>query len=258
MSTLPNIEATRMATFKILDGASGSAPRSFSVQFNPASLEHTISNEFDDRNGNNGARQFVKKSSAKLTMTLVFDTTMDGSSVRTLVDPVTGLLKPAPRGGRKFAPKVEFGWGAYSFKGVVEQYKETMDFFSASGVPLRASINLTLASQEVEFSSGPQPAADRTPPTDPVDAPAGTTPTQAANAMGNPRAARDIASANGAASLRFGGSVSLAVGGEVSLAAAAGFSVGATAGIAFAGLRAARFQSPPTWPMHAPPCCPDR
>jgi hypothetical protein len=125
---------------------------------------------------------------------------------------------------------VEFGWGAYSFKGVVEQYKETMDFFSASGVPLRASINLTLASQEVEFSSGPQPAADRRPPADPVDAPAGTTPTQAANATGNPRAARDIASANGSASLRFGGSASLAVGGEVSLAAAASFSAGAGAG----------------------------
>jgi hypothetical protein len=56
--------------------------------------------------------------------------------------------------------------------------------------------------------------------------------------MGDPRAARGIASANGSASLRFGGSVSLAVGGGVSLGAAAGFSASATTSPAFAGLRA--------------------
>ena len=70
---------------------------------------------------------------------------------------VTGKIAQAARARRrtankKFAPKVEFGWGTYSFKGVVEQYKETIDFFSADGVPLRASVNLTLASQELTFA----------------------------------------------------------------------------------------------------------
>ncbi len=231
MALLPDAPTVALATFKVLDGASGSGPRQFDVQFNPASLEHTISNEFDDRNGNNGARQFVKKSSAKLTMTLLFDTTLDGASVRNLTSQVSRLLEPSKSGGKKFAPKVEFGWGAFSFKGVVEQYKETIDFFSASGVPLRASVALTLSSQEVEFSATPQAAPDRAPPADPVDAPPGTAPSQAANAMGQPRAARDIAAANGADSLRFGGEASLSVGGGITLAAAASFSVGASAGI---------------------------
>jgi hypothetical protein len=232
MPWLPDVPATEPATFKVLEGT-GAGGNPFAVQFNPASLEYTIATEFDDHNGNNGARQFVKKSSAKLTMTLVFDTTQTGASVRDVTANIAALLEPARDGSKKFAPKVEFGWGTYSFKGVVEQFKETIDFFSASGVPLRSSINLTLASQNVEFQSNksPSPTVDRSPRPDPVAAPPGTAPTDAANALGDPRAARGIAGANGAESLRFGGSASLSVGGSISLSAAASFSVGASAGI---------------------------
>jgi hypothetical protein len=236
MAWLPDLPATEPATFKVLEGTGAGAPP-FAVQFNPASLEYTISNEFDDRNGNNGARQFVKKSSAKLTMTLVFDTTLTGASVRDVTANIAALLEPARSGTKKFAPKVEFGWGTYSFKGVVEQFKETIDFFAANGVPLRSSINLTLASQDVEFQSSesPSPAADRSPPADPVIAPPGTAPADAASAAGDPRAARDIAGANGADSLRFGGSAGLSVGGEITLAAAASFSVGGGIGAGIGG-----------------------
>jgi hypothetical protein len=236
MAWLPDLPATEPATFKVLEGTGAGAPP-FAVQFNPASLEYTISNEFDDRNGNNGARQFVKKSSAKLTMTLVFDTTLTGASVRDVTANIAALLEPARSGTKKFAPKVEFGWGTYSFKGVVEQFKETIDFFAANGVPLRSSINLTLASQDVEFQSSksPSPAADRSPPADPVIAPPGTAPADAASAAGDPRAARDIAGANGADSLRFGGSAGLSVGGEITLAAAASFSVGGGIGAGISG-----------------------
>jgi len=236
MPWLPNVPTIEFATFKVLEGT-GAGGTPFAVQFNPASLDYTISTEFDDHNGNNGARQFVKKSSAKLTMTLVFDSTQTGNSVREQTDKIAQLLKPAPKGTKKFAPKVEFGWGTYSFKGVVEQFKETIDFFSANGVPLRSSINLTLASQEVEFQSNksPQAGVDRSPTFDPVSAPPGTAPTDAANALGDPRAARDIAGANGSDSLRFGGSASLSVGGSISLSAAASFSVGASAGLSVGG-----------------------
>src|SRR3954470_20262654 len=164
MGWLPDAPTLAPATFKILDGP-GAGGTPFQAQFNPASLECTITNEFDDRNGNNGARQFVKKSSAKLSMTVVFDTTDTGNSVRDVTANIAALLEPAPDGTKKFAPKVEFGWGTYSFKGVVEQFKETLDFFSARGVPLRSSINLTLASQDVEFQSNrsPAPPVDRSP-----------------------------------------------------------------------------------------------
>jgi hypothetical protein len=227
MPWLPKNPDTKSATFKILEGTG--AGDSFTVQFNPASLEYTINTEFDDRNGNNGARQFVKKSSAKLTMTLIFDTTQTGASVRDVTANIAHLLEPAPDGTKKFAPKVEFGWGTYSFKGVVEQFKETIDFFSAEGVPLRSSINLTQASQNVVFQSSrsPAPTIDRSERPAPVSTPLGTVPAVVANALGDPRAARGIASASGADSLRFGASVSLSVGGDISLAAAANFSAGA-------------------------------
>lgn len=236
MPQLPAPPEVVAATFTVVDGTGAGAPP-FPVQFNPVSLDYTISNEFDDRNGNNGARQFVKKSTAKLTMTLVFDTTLDGSDVRTQTERISGLMEPAKDGKKTFAPKIAFGWGSYRFQGVIEQYKETIDFFSASGVPLRASLNLTLAAQEVEFQSAKNPNAsvDGTLSGDPVDLPAGTSPDAAAAALGDPRAARAIAAANGAASLRFGAGTGLSVGGSVQIGAAVAFSAGVGAGIGVGG-----------------------
>jgi hypothetical protein len=250
--------------FEALEGK-GAGTGAVAVQFNPVSLEYTISNEFDDRNGSNEARQFVKKSTAKLSMTLVYDTTDDGTNVRILTSTISELLETPLDGKKKFAPKVKFSWGTYTFKGVVEQYKETIDFFSAGGVPLRASIALTLSQQKVEFqsSTNPEASVDREVELDPVRVPKGIGPASVANALGDPRAARAIASINGSASLRFGGDASLSVGGEVSIGApvafsggaglsvgagaslggglslggGAGLDVGATAGAAFAGLR---------------------
>ena len=231
MPWLPDSPTVASATFKVLDGAGKGGPP-VKVQFNPASLEYTISNDFDDRNGNNGARQFVKKSTAKLTMTLVFDTTDVGTSVRDVTANIANLLQPTKDGTKKAAPKIQFGWGTYSFNGVAEQFKETIDFFSADGVPLRSSIALTLSSQEVEFQSNksPSPAVDRS-TQDPVSAPAGASPADVSNALGDPRAARSIADANGASSLRFGGNAAFGVGGDVTLSAAAAFSVGASANV---------------------------
>jgi hypothetical protein len=229
---LPDAPTVEYATFKVLEG-SGAGGDPVPVQFNPASLEYTIANEFDASGGNNGSRQQVKKTTGKLTMTLVYDTTNTGGDVREQTEHVSKLLEPAKDGKKKYAPKIEFGWGTYSFKGVVEQYKETIDFFAASGVPLRASINLTLSSQTVSFTSSKNPPAsvdgDLTP--DAVSAPSGAGPSDVANAMGDPRAARAIASANGSDSLRFGGNGSLSVGGGITLSAAASFSVGASASI---------------------------
>ena len=135
-------------------------------------------------------------------------------------------------------PTVKFGWGAYAFTGLVEQYKETLDFFAAGGVPLRASINLSLSSRDVVFESGTgQPVSvDTALGAEPVvmpgdDGPGGAQ--GAANAAGDPHAARAIAAANGAASLRFGAGAGLAVGASMSAGFAAG---GALQGSADAAL----------------------
>lgn len=216
------------------------------VHFNPASLAYTLSNALREEGQGARKKQYVSQTSATLTMDLVFDSTDSGSDVREATDAMARLLRPNGPSGRQVPPLVEFSWGAYSFSGLVSQYKETIDYFSADGVPLRSTINLSLVSQDVSFDSGRDPGAS-------VDAGLGvglgasfgadlvTLPSASASfggaaglamSLGDPRAARAIASVNGSASLRFSGGVEMAVGGAgVELAAAAAFSAGASAGV---------------------------
>ena len=94
-------------------------------------------------------------------MDLVFDTTATGEDVRETTDKMAKLLKANGPSGKQVPPLVEFSWGLYRFTGMVEQYKETLDYFGASGVPLRSGVNLTLSSQDVVFDSGKNPNGRR-------------------------------------------------------------------------------------------------
>jgi hypothetical protein len=236
--TLPSPELPSnlaVAYFKaMLPG--GAVSEEIKVLFNPTSLQHTASNTLKEEGSGAKKKQFVDKSSAKLTMQLIFDTTDTGVDVRTHTSKMLSLLKPAAQGNKQIPPNVEFGWGAYKFTGLVEQYKETLDFFSSQGTPLRASVDITLSSQDIQFQSGNSPQAK-------VDGQLGTAepalvpnppaggPSGAANGLGDPRAARAIAGANNADSLRFGGSGQLAVGAGIDLRAEAAFSVGGGIGL---------------------------
>lgn len=246
---MPQLPAERIdepASFETLTGEKLNVP----VHFNPASLQYTVANTLKEEGKGAKKKQYVSQTTAKLTMDLVFDTTDTGEDVRVTTNKMAKLLQPvAAGGGKNVPPTVRFSWGAYAFTGMVEQYKETIDFFAAGGVPLRASINLTLSSQDVVFDSGTaSPASvDADLGAEPVVTPGaddGAGPGGAqgvANAAGDPRAARAIAAANGAASLRFGAGASLAVGASVGVgfgagaAVSAGFSagIGASAGAGF-------------------------
>jgi hypothetical protein len=231
----PPVEALTSARFKTVKAAE---PIEVTVHFNPASLQYTVSNTLKDQGSGSKKKQYVSQTTAKLTMDLVFDTTATGEDVRETTDKMAKLLKPHGPSGKQVPPLVEFGWGVYRFTGMVEQYKETLDFFAASGVPLRSSVNLSLSSQDVVFESNTNAPAsvDEDLTLEPVSMPTSTGPAGGpagvANALGDPRAARAIAAANGAASLRFSGGAELAVGvgAGVSLSAAAAFSAGASAG----------------------------
>ena len=232
----PMIEPLATARFKTVKAAE---PIEVNVHFNPASLQYTVSNTLKDQGSGSKKKQYVSQTTAKLTMDLVFDTTATGVDVREATDKMAKLLKPHGPSGKQVPPLVEFGWGVYRFTGMVEQYKETLDFFAATGVPLRSSVNLTLSSQDVVFESNKNPNAavdgDLTP--EPVSVPTSRGPAGGpaglANTLGDPRAARAIAAANGSASLRFsaGAELAVGVGGGVSLSAAAAFSAGAGAGV---------------------------
>jgi hypothetical protein len=232
----PPIESLASARFKTVKAAE---PIEVTVHFNPASLQYTVSNTLKDHGSGAKKKQYVSQTTAKLTMDLVFDTTATGEDVRETTDKMASLLKPHGPSGKQVPPLVEFGWGVYRFTGMVEQYKETLDFFAASGVPLRSSVNLTLSSQDVVFESNTNPPAqvDQGVTPEPVSVPTSTGPSGGpagvASSLGDPRAARAIAAANGAASLRFsaGAALAVGVGAGVALAPAAAFSAGAGAGL---------------------------
>ena len=230
-STFPYDLIDDPATFETMTGPKVKVP----VHFNPASLQHTVSNTLKEEGKGAKKKQYVSQTTAKLTMDLVFDTTDSGEDVRITTNKMAQLLKPVAAGKSKNVPPVvKFSWGAYSFTGMVEQYKETIDFFAAGGLPLRSSINLTLSSQDAVFESG---TSDHKAPVDgdlspepvvlphekgPFGGPQG-----AADKAGDPRAARGIAAINGSASLRFGAGAGLAVGASASVGFSAGASVGA-------------------------------
>lgn len=120
--------------------------------------------------------QFVRGQNETLTLVLLFDTTEEGmgkgaTSVTKRTDPIYALSKIDPE--THAPPIVEFAWnqeafpGAHVtgiesevmqqsvplptanqarnvFKGVVQQVQQTFTLFSPEGVPLRATLTLTL------------------------------------------------------------------------------------------------------------------
>lgn len=136
------------------------------VQFNPTDVTFDKSATLADVNipGLDAPLvQFVRGQAEKVTLELFFDTTEDGTgagatSVTTLTDKVYALVKIEPNG---HAPPVcSFLWH-YKFPGfdlpdrsgnqrrsqfrcVVENVKQKFTFFSPEGVPLRATLTVTL------------------------------------------------------------------------------------------------------------------
>ncbi len=222
------------------------------VHFNPVTLAYTVENTVSQQSGGPKKAQYVAQFSGKLSMDLQFDTTDTGTDVRVFTNQVaafmqaTGLAAAAAgnaaagQGGGgdqssppKAPPVVLFQWGSYRFQGVMESFKETIDFFSADGVALRALVSITLARQDKVFDEG----TDFKPATTGgslVPSGSGDSALSLATRGGDPSAARQLASANGLESLRFTGGAAVQVSGGAQLNPPTGFvsvSAGAGAGL---------------------------
>ncbi len=232
-------ERAELAKARFIPGA-GERAEEIEVHFNPASLQYAITNTMKNEGRGNNRKQYVGESTGKLTMDLVFDTTRDGTDVRDHTKKVAKFMEPKPEGSKKVPAIVEFRWGVYSFQGMVEAYKETIDFFAPTGVPLRAAINLTLARQDHVFDHGDTTSTFDTQgalETEPVEVPnspdspgdggsGGQSASSAAAGAGDPRAGREIAADNGQESMRFGAGESLVVSDSVQLRGPAAFASG--------------------------------
>ncbi|MFL5494234.1 MAG: hypothetical protein ACJ8DC_07620, partial [Gemmatimonadales bacterium] len=191
------------ATFTELMGKSKGTPRTATVHFNPATLQLTQTNSLEAGKQDKTV-QHVTQSSTKLTMDLIFDTTPTGKDVRDDTRKVAGFMGRPPKTTRdkQFKPaSVRFEWGLFSFDGVFESYKETLEFFSGDGVPLRASVNLTMSRLDVVFDEDGDKGKSDAVVTDPGRPGRGASDTAAQG--GDPSAGRDIAAANNEENMRF-------------------------------------------------------
>jgi hypothetical protein len=254
------------ATLTALPGGSP-----LTVHFNPASLVYSVENSVAQQSGNPKKAQYVAQFSGKLTMDLQFDTTDSGSDVRTVTNQVALFMQasgnasaaaqnsapPSANGNSsgpppKAPPVLMFQWGTYQFQGIMDSFKETIDFFSNDGVALRALVSIGLSRQDQVFDEGANLSGTTT-----SGSLVPSSSTDSAQSMatrgGDPGAARQLGADNGLESLRFTGGASLQVSGGgvqlnppaafvtasagagMSLGISVGASAGASAGVSIGG-----------------------
>jgi hypothetical protein len=163
---------------------SGKELKEFEVQFNPQTLKLTYSNQTTggDQPIQGNSIQFSGRGSTKLALELWFDVTLamvagrvnkaTGKSlgnVRALTQEVSYFMTPQdakvkaketdPKTKKetetlktiKVPPGVRFIWGDFTFEGVMESLDETIDYFSPDGIPLRASVNVSISRLEINY-----------------------------------------------------------------------------------------------------------
>jgi hypothetical protein len=157
------------------------------VQFNPETLKVTFANQLQtpsnsgDNSAGSAGRQYVGAGSTKLALTLWFDVSAATDDkhrvddVRRLTQEVIYFMTPkeALADPTQFAPPgVRFLWGQFKFDGLIDSLEESLEFFSAEGKPLRASIALGLSQQailKVEYAgAGRMPGRPGAPGTQPL------------------------------------------------------------------------------------------
>lgn len=132
------------AKVKILDGRNIGVERT--VLFNPTEYSLEISNRFNEAalpGLSNPIIQFVNGQTQTLSMDLLFDTWTDGGGedVSELTNEFAQML--AIDADLHAPPPVEFKWGHFAFKAVVEKLSQRFTMFDANGRPVRATLNVS-------------------------------------------------------------------------------------------------------------------
>lgn len=143
--------------------------------FSPSELSFTVESRWQaDRIPGRAAPElrYVGGGGGSFDLSLVFDTTAEGTAVTThtqKLEPLVGVdtnlsgYDSTRNNGRP--PWVRFVWGTYlrSFKAVVTRLSITYTYFSSEGMPLRAKVDMRLEQYEPEGSFGAQNPTSGTP-----------------------------------------------------------------------------------------------
>ncbi len=127
----------------------------FEVQYNPINFKYTRSATWKEHEeqGTEATLEFQKLSAATMSCDLIFDTTKDGSDVRSAwVNRFIEFTNPevTPADGEaaeldKLRPHVvRFSWGGFDMTGVIESVTADYVMFSAEGSPLRAKVQIKM------------------------------------------------------------------------------------------------------------------
>jgi len=116
----------------------------FQVLFNPNEYRLSAGNQFSEVSIPglpSPPLQYVRGNARTLSMQLYFDTYEQGSDVREHTTKVVGLMDIDPE---LHAPPVcLFSWGQLNFAGVLERAEQRFTLFYPSGIPARATIDVT-------------------------------------------------------------------------------------------------------------------
>lgn len=142
--------------------ATGREP--LTVQFNPASLKVSYSNQVESGGDSSASLQFVGRGDSKLAIELIFDVSGKDASnsedVRRMTDAVAFFMKTQPEPStnaegedetRYKVPGVRFQWGTFLFDGVMVSMDETLELWSEDGRPLRATVSINLTQPGINF-----------------------------------------------------------------------------------------------------------
>ncbi len=136
------------------------------VLFNPSEYALDSSNQYSWQTIpglSQPIAQFVSGEATTLTMDLFFDTYEQMMDVRKHTGKIVNMLDVdkdlhAP-------PLCKFVWGSLQFKGIVEKVSQKYTMFLDSGIPVRATLNVTfraIQSIKEQFKHIPRQSADRT------------------------------------------------------------------------------------------------
>jgi hypothetical protein len=116
--------------------------------------------------------------------------------VRKFTEKIAFFIKAAPARNNQppSQPGLGFEWGSFIFRGIVKSMDETLDYFSEEGVPLRATISLSVARPNIEFIQAPNSGGQGAAPGQGGPATGATAPLEAARANDN---VQSVAARNG-------------------------------------------------------------
>lgn len=180
----------------------------FDLQYNPKEFkfDKPVQWQPHDEQGKESTLEFQKAQPATMSVDVLFDTTADGSDVRTswvnrlleLTNPeITPANGEAAELGKKRPPIVSFCWGEFYLTGVIESVAVSYMMFSSDGTPLRArcSVKMKEWTPKNAYSGGGGASGYDTAPVKLVQMQAGQTIT--AVAIANGTSAQAICDANG-------------------------------------------------------------